>query len=325
MTPTRPIPALLLLAALLASCSDGDPPAVAEKAARPDEPPPHLVAKYGPQPAGGPTGRRRIVEGIEFIELKPGYFLMGGPPLRFGPLQADSHGPLHWVQIPDAFWMAKTEVPNSVYERSDEDFKRSTDSPGRQHPAGGVSWDDAVGFCSLLSDREKGRFRLPSEAEWEYACRAGNPPLVTHDQFNSFLFNRANFADRTFFDEYFVKLPEEEQRKHGDWVHAMSFTTVDDGHVHAAKIASFGPNSWGFHDMLGNLWEWCEDDFLQGYKGAPADGSPRKKPDGMGFKVLRGGSWNSPIPFCSPTERTFALHDARGSRLGFRPVAIFPE
>ncbi|MHC4473815.1 MAG: formylglycine-generating enzyme family protein [Planctomycetota bacterium] len=293
MRPSLTIVVALLLAALLASCSDGDPdaepPRAVEKPASPDDPPPHLVAKYGPPPVGGPTGRRKTVEGIEFIELKPGYFLMGSE-------EHECQKPEHWVEIAYSFWIARTEVTNQTYERFDSLHRRMDVSPSEAHPAVNMTIDDASRFCEWLTSRDEGEFRLPSEAEWEFSCRSGAQ-------------GRFCFGDA---DDRLAEF---------GWFNGNSGGTL---HPVMTKL----PNAWGLCDMHGNAWEWCGDEWHDDYEGAPNDGSTwaSGKP---GTVVLRGGGWEVFPTACLSTTRMWVFADrlphSMRRAVGFRPVAIFPE
>ncbi|MFM6520110.1 MAG: formylglycine-generating enzyme family protein, partial [Microcystis panniformis] len=142
---------------------------------------------------------------------------------------------------------------------------------GSTNPVENVSWLNAVEFCQRLSKMTKKQYRLPSEAEWEYACRAGT---TTPFHFGATLTsNLANYDAR----ERFAEEPAGEYR---------GKTT---------PVGQFPPNGFGLYDMHGNVWEWCQDDFQENYQGAPRDGSPRreksKKQQNRANKALRGGSW----------------------------------
>ena len=146
----------------------------------------------------------------------------------------------------------------------------------------------------------KKQYRLPSEAEWEYACRAGT---TTPFHFGATLTsNLANYDAR----ERFAKEPAGEYRQQ------------------TTPVGQFPPNGFGLYDMHGNVWEWCQDDFRENYQGAPRDGSPwqekSKKQQNRAYKALRGGSWFSHPPFCRSAYRVVNNRRDNYDYYGFRVV-----
>ena len=238
--------------------------------------------------------------GIELVLIAPGTFTMGRG--RQG----------HKVTIGNPFYVGKTEVTNAQYRRfvkaSGYDGKADTDpaydlylrhwrgesymSKEDNYPVVWVSWKNAKAFCKWAG------LSLPTDAQWEYACRAG----TTTDYYFGDAENVRRYEQQKEFDHY-------------GWEVLNS-----DSHTH--PVAQKKPNAWGLYDMLGNVWEWVEDDYIEGYDGVPTDGSARV--EGKMTRVLRGGSWGtSPNPphfanssisrfNCAPTT---ALHD-----IGFRVV-----
>ena len=157
------------------------------------------------------------------------------------------------------------------------------------HPVVQVGWNDAVSFCEWLSRKEGKSYRLPTEAEWEYACRAGTAtPWQCGD------------SDAT--------LPE----------HAW-FAVNSHGTTHPA--GQLKPSAWGLFDMHGNVWEWCGDCFADGYykNSPPAD--PSGPPTGS-LRVLRGGGWTAPAAECRSAHRCWYLPPSQGGSLGFRVAAV---
>jgi formylglycine-generating enzyme required for sulfatase activity len=171
---------------------------------------------------------------------------------------------------------------------------------GANRPVEEVSWDDGVEFCKRLSKKTGRDYRLPSEAEWEYACRAGTPtPFHFGETLTSDLANYG--ATRTYGSG-----PKGQYRQQ----------TTD--------VGSFPANAFGLHDMHGNVWEWCLDHWHENYEGAPVDGSAWLSSDDNASRLLRGGSWN-----LFPVNCRSAIRDrsARGSRYdcdGFRVVCASP-
>ena len=160
-----------------------------------------------------------------------------------------------------------------------------------------MSWHDAVEFCARLSKLRGREYRLPSEAEWEYACRAGKrTPFYFGETITGEL---ANYnASYTYADE-----PKGQYR------------------VETTPVGQFPPNAFGLYDMHGNVWEWCADTWHDNYEGAPSDGSAWLGSDND-YQVLRGGSWNDIPNSCRSARR---LRYGRGYNYqdrGFRVVCV---
>jgi formylglycine-generating enzyme required for sulfatase activity len=178
----------------------------------------------------------------------------------------------------------------------DAGFEQSDD-----HPVVCVTWDDAVAFCQWLSQSEGQNHRLPTEAEWEYAYRAGQHSAYTWGDDPNAGQGWANCADLTAKKDF------------ADWT-TFNWT---DGFVFTAPVASFKPNHWGLYDMAGNAWQWCGDWF--------GPYSPDEVSDPMGpalgeKRVLRGGSWYGAPMSCRATYRSKIVPTYRGTNVGFRLV-----
>ena len=178
-------------------------------------------------------------------------------------------------------------------------FKDYEDSDRR--PVEQVSWYDAVEFCQRLS-RETGReYRLPTEAEWEYACRAGT---ITPFHFGETITSElANYnGNYTYANEFKGKYREQ-----------------------TTPVGSFPPNAFGLYDLHGNVWEWCADDWHDNYQGAPNDGKARV----TGFstlKVIRGGSWCDFPNYCRSAYRNYCYsREDRLDVIGFRVACVVPR
>ena len=185
--------------------------------------------------------------GMTFVRICPGRFQMGSPDDEKG--RYDDEGPVHEVAVAE-FSLGRTEVTNAELRR----FRK--DHPGEDKlPAVQVSWNDAEAFCKSFG------YRLPTEAEWEYAARAGSE-------------KRYSFGD----DE--VELGS----------HAW-YAKNSAGQAH--PVAGKNPNPWGLYDMHGNASEWVQDCYHATYRGAPADGSAWQDAS-CDWRVLRGGSFVSP-------------------------------
>lgn len=192
---------------------------------------------------------------LEFVLIPAGKFLRGST------LQPDEK-PVAEVTISRPFYLGKYEVTQAQWRAVMT--QNPSRFPGRDNPVEKVSWNDCQMFLQRLSQKIPERsFRLPSEAEWEYACRAGT-------------------TGRYFF---------------GDDVHDLDAYAwyADNAGARTRPVGQKKPNPWGLYDMLGNVWEWCEDMHVAdvGYLGAPTDGSARVSGGSHSARVLRGGSWIS--------------------------------
>jgi formylglycine-generating enzyme required for sulfatase activity len=207
--------------------------------------------------------------------------------------RGDNESPQHQVTVP-SFFMGKYPLTQAQYQAI------MGHNPsyfiGNNRPVETVSWDHAVTFCRKLSQRTGKNYRLPSEAEWEYACRAGTKtPFSFGDNITTDLVNyNGNYP--------YKSAPKGKYRQQ----------TTD--------VGTFPPNTFGLYDMHGNVWEWCEDDWHENYINAPINGSAWKNRSGSNIKLLRGGSWYYFARYCRSALR---LKDSRGLcyRLyGFRVV-----
>ena len=207
-------------------------------------------------------------------------FVMGGS--RDDSESSDDERPQHEVTIARRFAIAKTSVTNAMWKLFRPDHAEHAAPGGRDAPVVEVSWYDAAMFCRWIGAR------LPSEAEWECACRAGTT-------------TRFSFGDR-----------ESDLTRHA-WFDKNSRGTP---HPVSQKAA----NPWGLFDMHGNVWEWCEDAWQDGYEGAPADGSARVD-RGSADRVFRGGSWFDSAWWCRSSYRFGGPAVVRGAVLGFRPAS----
>ena len=166
------------------------------------------------------------------------------------------------------------------------------------HPVVNVSWNDAVAFCAWLSRKENATYDLPTEAEWEYVCRAGKDKRYSHGDDREGLVRVGNVADAS----YRRLFP------------GGMIVNGDDGHVFTAPVGQFAANAWGLYDLHGNVWEWCKDG-RRFYK-AKAVRDP-KGPD-EGPRVLRGGSWFDDPENCRCACRSAKPATERDVYIGFR-------
>ncbi|MFM8704538.1 MAG: formylglycine-generating enzyme family protein, partial [Planctomycetia bacterium] len=175
-----------------------------------------------------------------------------------------------------------------------------------RHPGVNVSWNDAVAFCEWLSRKENKKYRLPTEAEWEYACRAGTPTPFWNGDDPEGLAASDNVADGTA------------QAKFSGWTAIRG----RDGHVFTAPVGSFDrPNRFGLEDMHGNVGEWCADWYDDGYYANFPASDPKGPSSAGSFRVIRGGSWSYNPVDCRSAYRNDGLTPTRRSaRVGFRVV-----
>ena len=248
--------------------------------------------------------------GMKLKLIPAGSFLMGATP---DDAEADDdEKPQHKVTITRPFYLSVYEVTQHEYKQvmgaNPSNFQFGEDSELR--PVEQASWLDAVTFCNKLSEREgrrpyykiKGRtvtilggngYRLPTEAEWEYACRAPQDPgVATMHPFGNDESGLASYA----------------------WFRGI-------GEFETHPVGRKQPNRWGLHDMQGNVWEWCQDWFGENYyKQSPAD-DPQGPMRGV-ERVLRGGSWFYPPWNCRPAHRSYREPEARSDIIGFRVAAV---
>ena len=200
-----------------------------------------------------------------------------------------------------------------------------------EHPVTCVSWNDATAFCRWLSQKENLSYRLPTEAEWEYACRAGvRSPYCGGDSPDD-VYTYGNVADAALY----AKHPQDVIRQR-----VVSLEPGQgDGHVFTAPVGSFSPNAWGLFDMHGNVWEWCQDKYsdriykemnqLAIKRGSRSEPEPIPDPQGPDttpqhehgdWRSMRGGSWYTGPLQSRSSVRAFAGASDAFSYIGFRVV-----
>ncbi|MBC1221800.1 SUMF1/EgtB/PvdO family nonheme iron enzyme [Nostoc sp. UCD121] len=230
---------------------------------------------------------------LEMVQIPGGTFTMGSPERE--AQRQDNESPLHQVTVPK-FFMGKYAVTQAQYQAimgsNPSNFK------GEKRPVEQVIWDEAVEFCEKLSQKIGKTYRLPSEAEWEYACRAGTT--------TPFYFGETITTDLVNYDgnNPYGSAPKGEDRDQ----------TID--------VGKFPPNSFGLYDMHGNVWEWCEDVYNSNYIDAPTNGIPWLIGSDNNMKLLRGGGWLFDAWDCRSAVRNSAARASRLSNVGFRVVAV---
>ena len=265
-----------------------------------------VVVRRPEDSSGSSKTFRDSTTGMEFVWVPEGCFEMGSPSWEINH-QSDE-GPVHRVCV-DGFWMGKYEVTNAEYRR----FKSGHDSKsykgnslnGAKQPVINVSWEDAVAFAKWLSAKSTKTFRLPTEAEWEYACRAGTTTARFWGEGESLACRYANVNDLT-----------SKKVNKFSWANF----SCDDGYVVTAPVGSFRANGFGLHDMLGNVWEWCSDWYDKDYYKNSLIRNPQGA-SSSSLRVIRGGCWGS-----NPwgVRSAIRYRDSPGIRdydLGFRLVA----
>ncbi|MBN2488103.1 MAG: formylglycine-generating enzyme family protein [Methanosarcinaceae archaeon] len=220
--------------------------------------------------------------GMEFVFIPVGEFKMGAQASESG--RDPDEGPVHEVTIGNAFYLGKYEVTQKQWVEvmgSNPSYFKGDDLPVEQ-----VSWNDVQEFIRKLNAMEEtDKYRLPSESEWEYACRAGTT-------------TRYSFGDgETELGEYAWYADNADDKTH--------------------PVGQKKPNQWGLYDMHGNVWEWVQDEYHSNYEGAPVDGSARD--DGSSSnRVLRGGVWNYYAWNCRSANRVSLDANYRDDFTGFR-------
>ena len=232
----------------------------------------------------------------EMVVVPAGSYRMGSPSYEQG--RRENEGPVHEVTIAAPFAIGRHEVTVAEFGRFVDETGYSTGgscytteggiwrrrtgrgwrSPGFEQsgrfPVVCVNWSDARAYAGWLSGRTGEAYRLPSESEWEYAARAGTSTSRYWGEGESSQCRHENGADASAKERY------------PDW----GVASCRDGHVYTAPVGSFLANHWGSHDMLGNVSEWTEDCWNDGYMGAPSDGNAWRDGD-CAKRVVRGGSW----------------------------------
>ena len=263
------------------------------------------------------------------VVLPAGNFMMGSPELEKG--RFEDEGPQHPVTLARPFALMEAEVTRGQFaafvretgrapapgcfvmssdgDRVEQSAKADWRNPGfvqdDSHPVVCVSWADSKAYAAWLSAKTGQSYRLPSEAEWEYAARAGSARRYSFGDDEAELCRHANVADRQYVSRY-------PKRSSGA-------APCDDGHVFTAPVKRYAANTFGLYDLHGNVWEWVEDCWHERYQGAPTDGSVRGTDcSTAGRHASRGGGWtNNPNIARSAIRNGEPLADG-DNYLGFR-------
>jgi len=260
----------------------GEPPAVV---VAPDTKPPR---QNGQTSAGVSPVNRRPADPLPpnpfmpLVRVKPGEFLMGSSGAK--ERQNENERPEHTVRISRSFFIGQYEVTQRQYQQVMGENPSAFPDPDR--PVENVNWHDAMEFCRRLSAREQRRYRLPTEAEWEYVCRAGGTTAY------------AAGAELTPGSA------------------AIGGRGVDEG---TSTVGSYGPNARNVHDMHGNVWEWCQDRWDKDYYRNSSTVDPVGSLIGS-LRMIRGGSWRDGAVAARSASRRKLNPNLRRDDVGFRVV-----
>jgi eukaryotic-like serine/threonine-protein kinase len=228
---------------------------------------------------------------LDLVKIPGGTFQMGFDEFA-------NEQPIHSVTVAP-FGLGKYLVTQAQYEAvmwtNPSSFK------GAKRPVENVSWRDAVEFCNRLSKKAGQCYRLPSEAEWEYACRAGTT--------TPFYFGATLTTDLANYDGTYTYANEPKGKY-------RQKTT---------EVGAFSPNAFGIYDMHGNVWEWCADHWHENYQGAPLDGSAWLSKNDPDYCMMRGGSFSDDPGRCLSGCRSCDPPDSRYNEVGFRVVSDAPR
>jgi len=246
-----------------------------------------------------PSGRRMNSLGMEFVRVPAGSFLMGSPPDEPGRL--DDEGPQRVVHLTRPFWLGRFAVTQQHYGRGPHTNRSQFRGPHR--PVEQVTWTEAADFCAALSalpDEEAAgrRYRLPTEAEWEHACRAGTSTAFHTGPTHS------------------MELMNTQSR----------FTNTQQPRLlldRTSDVGSYPPNGFGLYDMHGNVWEWCADRHAN-WRSDAAVTDPTGPATG-GHRVARGGCWEAIGAYCRAAKRLADPPETRSNHIGFRVVMELGE
>ncbi len=333
---------LALVFAFSGSTAAGQRPSTDELILPEPKPKPKPKPEPKPKPAGPVAGEECEFDGVKFVWIPPGTFTMGSS-LTAEQVHSRYGGELEWykderpqhkVTLTSGFWLGKYEVTNEQFRAFVNATGHETDAekqgyaygvdgsgnwgkrngyhwnnPGwpvrETHPVVCVSWNDAQAYIKWLNGKGARTYRLPSEAEWEYACRAGTATPFTWGYDATSGAGWLNAADLTAKERF------------SGWT-TFNF---EDGFVFTASVGSFRANAWGLCDILGNVWEWCEDWYDENYYTGDAQRNPRNSTAGSS-RVVRGGSWNNNPGHCRAANRHSHNPAYAHSLIGFRICCV---
>lgn len=263
------------------------------------------------------------------VVIPSGSFYMGSPAAEIG--RRKDGDPVHQVNI-GSFALGRTEITreqfaafvketsystgnkcwsieDGKYEERSGTWRKVGYLQDDTHPVVCINWHDAIAYTKWISRKTGKKYRLPTEAEWEYAVRGKTRTARYWGESPDDACEYANVADMT---------AKEQIKPAASW----KIHNCKDGFAYTAPAGSYKANSFGLHDMLGNVWEWVEDSYHKNYQGAPVDGSAWQ---GEGKKrVLRGGSWYDAPRYVRAAGRDKAVPASRYDNIGFRVARMLP-
>jgi formylglycine-generating enzyme required for sulfatase activity len=254
---------------------------------------------------------------LDMVLIPGGSFLMGSPEEELERYENES--PQHLVTLP-TFFMGKYAVTQAQWQavaalpKVDRDLNPDpAHFKGVDHPVERISWHEAIEFCARLAQHTGRPYRLPSESEWEYACRAGSStPFYFGETITTELANYCG-EDRTINDNFYS----------GSYGRGSKGVYREE----TTPVGSFPANAFGLFDMHGNVLEWCEDHWHSNYENAPVDGTAWLDADAdeEARHVLRGGSWLNNPRLCRSASRGYYVAGVRDDSFGFRVVCSAPR
>jgi formylglycine-generating enzyme required for sulfatase activity len=296
------LPGLLLMAGLSAYSGDAQTRTPAMMDSRPQA----VAGSF----AGSAAGEMRTIGGIPLRWCPPGRFRMGSPPSEPGRRPDEEQVD---VTLTQGFWMGQYEVTEGQWRRIVGALPGgATSSESDGFPVQSVNYAEAVEFCRLLTAQARAsgelpgewEFRLPTEAQWEYACRAGTTTATAFgDRLSS---NQANFSGKPY-------------------------NGAEEGPAlnRAVPVGRYAPNAWGLHDMHGNAFEWVRDWYHSRLPGGEDPDMSSSKGtmnrDGTYSRVRRGGAWNDDGMYCRSAFRLRYEPERRSDHIGFRVAAVRKE
>jgi formylglycine-generating enzyme required for sulfatase activity len=292
----------------------------------------NLIRQGTDRKIGLPLEIRHKASGMHFVFIPPWEFMMGSPD---NEKDRNDDEKQHKVTLAKPFYMGKYEVTVGQFKafvrgagyrtdaekdgmslgwignRSGRVEGASWQKPGfgqtDNHPVTEVSWNDAKAFCDRISKGQSARVGLPSEAQWEYACRAGSKGPFFWGENETKAGHYANVAPR----------------KKKLWLSGWLSSDMDDRYALTSPVGKLRPNDFGLYDMSGNVWEWCEDGYHRDSEGAPGDGRSAVSDASDGERVIRGGYWQGGCRACRCANRYGLEPGHRDDYTGFRVVVPY--